>query len=56
MYFQIFQDASYQWRWRLRAGNNQIVATSGESYTSKQNCRYAVDLVKSAWNAPVYEV
>lgn len=26
-----------QWRWRVKAGNNQIVATSGEKYKSEHH-------------------
>ena len=55
MYFQIFKDIVYQWRWRLRAANNQIIAISGEGYANKQDCLHGIDLVKSAWNAPVHE-
>jgi uncharacterized protein YegP (UPF0339 family) len=35
-----------QWRWRLRAANNEIIA-SGESYRNKQDCLAAIALVKS---------
>ena len=50
MYFEIYQEGSgllsLQWRWRLRAANNEIIA-SGEGYNNKQDCIHAVDLVKS---------
>jgi len=55
MYFQIFRDTANYWRWRLKSANHQIVATSGEGYVNKNDCVHAVDLVKSAWNAPIYE-
>jgi uncharacterized protein YegP (UPF0339 family) len=57
MYFQIFKDASAanQWRWRLKAANHQIIATSGESYWNKADCLHAVGLVKQSGNAQVYE-
>lgn len=32
--FEIYQDASGKFRWRLKAGNGEVVAT-GQSYTSK---------------------
>jgi hypothetical protein len=35
------------WRWRLRAANGQIIATSGEGYTTRENCVHALNLVKS---------
>ena len=39
------QDVAGEWRWRLRAVNGQIIATSGEGYTSKANVDRAVDTV-----------
>src|SRR5690606_8071472 len=33
-----------EWRWRLKAANGEIIA-QGESYTSKQNCLHAIQLV-----------
>jgi hypothetical protein len=55
MYFQIYKDTAGYWRWRLKAANHQIIATPGEGYTNKADCLSAISLVKSAWNAPVYE-
>ena len=43
--FQIFQDDSGEYRWRLRADNNEIVAAS-EDYTNKSNCKHGIDVVK----------
>jgi hypothetical protein len=42
--FQIYKSGT-QYRWRLKAGNGEIVA-SGEAYTSKANCDQAVGWVK----------
>jgi hypothetical protein len=55
--FQIFKDARGEFRWRLRAGNNEIIATSGEGYKAKADCEHGVELVKrDAPAAPVDEV
>jgi uncharacterized protein YegP (UPF0339 family) len=54
MYYQVFQSES-QWRWRLRAGNNRIIANSGESYWNKADCLSAIQLVKGSSSAPVYD-
>src|SRR5699024_1801130 len=35
--FEVFQDRASEWRWRLVHRNGNIIATSGEGYTSKQN-------------------
>jgi len=51
--FEVFKDSSGQFRFRLRASNNEIIAIS-EAYTSKANCMNGVDSVKK--NAPVAEV
>ena len=55
--FQVYVDASRQWRWRLVAANNRIIATSGEGYLNKQDCINAIYLVKTlAPTAPVREL
>ncbi len=40
--FDVYQDKSGQWRWRLLAGNGRIVADSGESYTRLRDAERAV--------------
>ena len=40
--FELFRDEAGEHRWRFQAANNQIIATSGEGYSSK---RGAVDAV-----------
>lgn len=44
--FQIFQDQAGEFRWRLRAANGQIVATSGEGYAAKTDAEHGLELVK----------
>jgi len=46
--FKMYVDNGGEWRWRLVAGNNKIVADSGESYKEKRDCAAAIELVKSA--------
>lgn len=41
--FEVFQDVKKEFRFRLKAPNGQIIATS-EGYTTKQNC---MDTIKS---------
>lgn len=43
MKFQLYKSGSY-WYWRLRAGNNEIVA-QGEGYVNKTDAQKAVGLV-----------
>jgi uncharacterized protein YegP (UPF0339 family) len=47
--FEIYKDKKGEFRWRLRADNNQIIAT-GEGYSSKANCKNGIESVKK--NAP----
>ena len=55
MYYQIYQDVSRQWRWRLIAANSRIIANSGEAYHNKSDCLHAIALVKGTKDTPVYE-
>ncbi|MFC0308208.1 YegP family protein [Gallibacterium trehalosifermentans] len=47
MYFELYKDIKGEFRWRLKAGNHEIIATSSEGYTTKQSCKHAIDLVKA---------
>lgn len=47
--FEIYQDKSGGYRFRLKAGNGEIIAT-GESYKSKTSCENGIDSVRR--NAP----
>jgi uncharacterized protein YegP (UPF0339 family) len=52
--FQLFTDKAGEYRWRLRANNNEIIADSAEGYTTKHNCEHGMNLVKEL--APNAEV
>ena len=45
--FEIYQDARGEWRFRLKAGNGEIVAT-GESYPTRAGALKGVEAVKRA--------
>jgi uncharacterized protein YegP (UPF0339 family) len=52
--FEVYKDKGGEFRWRLRATNSQILATSGDGYAAKRDCLHAIDSVKrAAANAPV---
>ena len=51
--FEVYKDASGQFRFRLRAPNMEIIASS-EAYTSKAACMNGIESVKT--NAPVAEI
>jgi uncharacterized protein len=44
--FEIYADTAGNYRWRLKAGNGQIVASSGESFDSQSNAVRAAENVK----------
>ena len=52
--FQIFQDKKGEYRWRLRANNNETIADSAEGYVRKSSCKHGIELVKKL--APDAEV
>lgn len=54
--YHMYRDVQLQWRWRLLAGNNRIIAVSGEGYISRVHCEHAIRLVKFSAPAPVYQV
>ena len=53
--YRVYEDAAGEWRWQLRAANNQIIADSGEGYRKRQDCLHAIALVKDSKYAPVKE-
>lgn len=44
--FEIYEDKADEWRWRLKSSNHEIIASSGEGFTTKQNAQKACDTVR----------
>jgi uncharacterized protein YegP (UPF0339 family) len=44
--FEVYADSAGKYRWRLKAGNGEIVASAGEAFASKQNAERAAENVK----------
>ena len=44
--FTIYTDGRGEYRWRLRASNNKIIADSAEGYVSRSDCQRGIDIVK----------
>lgn len=40
--FEVYKDAAGEYRWRAKANNHQIIATSGEGYVSLQGAQESV--------------
>ena len=51
--FQVYEDAAGEWRWRLVAGNDRIIAESGEGYRHRQDCLHGIEMVKDSKDARV---
>lgn len=55
--FQLFEDRAGEWRWRLRHRNGNVIAASGEGYTTKANARKGLrSVARNAPGAAVVEV
>lgn len=52
--FEVFRDRADEWRWRLVHRNGNVVATSGEGYTTRQNAEKGLRSVVE--NAPEADV
>lgn len=52
--FELYTDKSGEYRWRLKAGNGQVIATGGEGYKTARSARDGIASVKK--NAPEAEI
>ena len=53
--FEVYQDKTGEYRFRLKAGNGQVVA-SGQAYTTKKACLNGIESIrKNAPDAPVHD-
>ena len=48
--FELYKDKPVEFRWRLRHDNGNIIADSGECYTTKESAMNGIESVKN--NAP----
>jgi amphi-Trp domain-containing protein len=54
--FELFEDSAGKWRWRLRHDNGNIIADSGQGYSSKQKAKQGLESVQTnVPGAPVEE-
>jgi uncharacterized protein YegP (UPF0339 family) len=52
--FELYKDNKGEFRWRLQADNNKVIADSAESYTTKANCEKGIaDVRRLAPSVPV---
>ena len=52
--FEVYKDKAGEFRWRLKAGNGQNIASSGEGYAEKRGCMAGIESVKK--NAPTAKI
>jgi uncharacterized protein YegP (UPF0339 family) len=54
--FETYTDAKGESRWRLKSTNGQVIATSGQGYKDKRDCKNAINVIKEgAGSAKVEE-
>lgn len=44
--YELYKDASGEWRWRFRAANGEIVADSAEGYVNKDDAINGISIVQ----------
>ncbi len=55
--FEIYRDKSGGYRWRLRHRNGNIIATSGEAYSSGQKCQQGMhSVIRNALGAGIMRI
>jgi len=55
MRFEIFRGRDCLYYFRFVAANGQTIVTSGDGYTTRSNCEYALNLIKRyASISPIY--
>jgi hypothetical protein len=55
--FEVYKDKAGEYRWRLQANNNEVVADSNEGYSSKASCLHGIEVVRQiAVSAPVNDL
>jgi uncharacterized protein YegP (UPF0339 family) len=53
MHFFVYKDQRFEWRWRLVAGNNRIIADSGEGYINRQDCVRILNMFAGDARVPI---
>lgn len=55
--FEVYKDKAGEYRWRLQANNNEVVADSNEGYKAKNSCLSGIEVVKRiAAAAPINDL
>ena len=51
--FILYRDGVGEWRWRLFDQNTNLIAESGEGYVDKRDAERGIEIVRSAYAAPI---
>jgi len=55
--FELYTDKGGEYRFRLKAGNGEVIALSSEGYSSKASAKNGIESIKkNAADAPVVEI
>lgn len=55
--FELYRDSAFDYRWRLVAANNAIVAVSSEGYETKQGAEKSLNWIMYwADKAPIHDL
>ncbi len=54
--YRVYEDDAGEWRWRLVAGNGEIIADSAEGYTRQGDAERAVQTAAQAATVATVEV
>ena len=55
-HLHFYVDARGEWRWRFRAANGRIVATSGEGYSSREKAEHGWQSLRRAVVSGAWEM
>lgn len=56
MKFEVYQDKSEEFRWRLKGGNGEVLATGGQGYKAKVDARKGLELLIKCDDTSKFEV
>jgi uncharacterized protein YegP (UPF0339 family) len=54
--FEVYQDNAKEFRWRLKAADGGILATSGQGYKAKGDCKHGVERIMKDADKLKFEV
>lgn len=49
--FELYKDNKDEFRWRLKAANNKVLATGGQGYKAKADCMKGIENMQKAGDA-----